>query len=61
LWFSKSRFFVALYFGGKTLGPNIIFVIIGLALLSGIAMFVCLVVVALDGNLKAVKAFGERL
>ena len=35
----QVAFFVAFYFGGKALGPNIIFVVIGLALLSGIAMF----------------------
>jgi len=51
----QVAFFVAFYFGGKALGPNIIFVVIGLALLKGIAMFVCLVVVALDGSLKEVK------
>jgi hypothetical protein len=56
----QLAFFVALYFGGKALGPNIIFVIIGLGLLSGIAMFVCLVVVALDGSLKEAKGFWRK-
>lgn len=53
-------FLVALYFGGKALGPNIIFMIIGLGLLSGVVMFVCLVVVALDGGLKEVKGFWRK-
>jgi hypothetical protein len=42
-------FFVALWFGGRYLGANIIWVIVGLALLTGLAMFVCFFVVALDG------------
>jgi len=55
----QVAFFVALYCGGKALGPSIIFVIIGLALLSGIAMFVCLAV-ALDGSLKSVKGLWRK-
>jgi 4-hydroxybenzoate polyprenyltransferase len=42
-------FFVALWFGGRYLGANIIWLIIGMALLSGVAMFVCFLVVGLDG------------
>ncbi len=42
-------FFVALWFAGQYLGANIIWVIIGLALLTGLAMFVCFFVVALEG------------
>jgi len=53
-------FLVAVYFGGKALGPNIILAVIGLALLSGITMFVCLVVVALDGSLKEVKGLWRK-
>ena len=42
-------FFVALYFVGRLLGAKIIWVIIGLALLTGLAMFVCFFKIALDG------------
>lgn len=42
-------FFVALFFGAKFLGANVIWVIVGLALLTGLAMFVCFLTLALDG------------
>jgi hypothetical protein len=56
----QVAFFVAVYFVGKALGPKIIFAVIGLGLLSGIAMFVCFVVVALDGSLKETKGFWRK-
>ena len=41
-------FFVALFFVGKLLGKNIIWVIVGLALLTGLALFALFFKVALD-------------